>query len=131
MTSATPVAAARQLRVAVVDDDEGIRALLEVNVALDDRFELAASACDGESAIALLERADIDAMVLDMHMGLLTGPMVLMAARARRPAMRVVAYSADSAMLQAAARSGAAATILKGESIDGLLDALVGHPAVA
>jgi DNA-binding NtrC family response regulator len=114
-----PIGQPKPLRVAVVDDDPAIRALLELEVALDSRFELAASVPDGERAIELL-----DAMVLDMHMGLLTGPMVLMAARARRPDMRIVAYSADSALLAAATKSGASAAIRKGDALTDLLDAL-------
>jgi DNA-binding NtrC family response regulator len=123
-TPASPDAP-HKLRVAVVDDDPAIRSLLSIEVQLDDRLELVAAVPDGETAIELLDRSDIDAMVLDMHMGLLTGPMVLMAARARRPELRVIAYSADSALLHAAARSGATATFRKGDDVALLLDAIV------
>jgi len=112
------------MRVAIVDDDRDIRELIAVHLRLDNRFELVAEAADGTSAIALLERRDLDAMILDMHMPVVSGRQVLSAARARRPDLRIVAYSADSAMLIEAEVAGAAATFAKGGSLRLLLDAV-------
>lgn len=114
----------RRLRVAIVDDDRDIRDLIAVHVRLDGRFELTAVASDGSSALALLDRPDIDAMILDMHMPVVSGRQVLTAARARRPELRIVAFSADAAVLLEAEDAGAAATFAKGGSLDLLLDAV-------
>lgn len=121
----------RPLRVAVVDDNEDIRLLVALHLTLDDRFELAAQARDGLEAVALLDRDDIDAMVLDMHMPGLTGSQVLRAVRKSAPDIRVVAFSADTPTLLQAARDGAAATVAKGDNLDALLEALLQEPAVA
>jgi DNA-binding NarL/FixJ family response regulator len=119
------------LRVAVVDDNEDIRVLVALHLTLDDRFELAAEARDGMEAIALLDRDDIDAMVLDMHMPGLAGTQVLRAVLRSAPSIRVVAFSADTQTLLQAAREGAAATVPKGDNLDALLQALLREPAVA
>ena len=129
-TKEAPVASAaparpRPLRVAIVDDNEDIRLLIGLHLELDDRFEFTAQAADGAEAIALLDRIDIDAMVLDMHMPGLPGSQVLQVVRDAHPEVRVVAFSADSRTLQLAAQEGAAATVLKGQNLDGLMAALL------
>jgi DNA-binding NarL/FixJ family response regulator len=121
----------RPIRVAVVDDSEDIRVLIGMHLTLDDRFELAAEATDGNEAIALLARDDIDAMVLDMHMPRVAGRHVLRAAKETRSKVCVVAFSADPQILLEAAQDGAAATVLKGDTLEELLAALVSIPAVA
>src|SRR3954469_515498 len=119
------------LRVAVVDDNEDIRVLVELQLSMDDRFECAAKAANGREALELLERDDIDAIVLDMHMPGVSGADVLRAIRSAHSAVRVIAFSADSQTLRQAARDGAAATVLKGDNLDGLVKALLTAPAVA
>jgi DNA-binding NarL/FixJ family response regulator len=121
----------RPLRVAVVDDNDDIRLLVALHLTLDERFELAGQARDGLEAIALLDRDDIDAMVLDMHMPGLTGSQVLRAVLKSAPDIRVVAFSADTLTLLQAAREGADATVPKGDNLDALLEALLREPAVA
>jgi two-component system response regulator (stage 0 sporulation protein F) len=119
------------MRVAVVDDNEDIRVLVSLQLSLDDRFECAAQAANGVEALQLIERHDIDVMVLDMHMPGVTGNEVLRAARSVNTDLRVVAFSADSQVLRRARREGAAATVLKGENLDGLIAALLADSAVA
>jgi CheY-like chemotaxis protein len=121
----------RPLRVAVVDDNADIRLLVALHLTLDERFELIAEARDGLEAIALLDRHDIDAMVLDMHMPGVAGTQVLRAAVRSAPDMRIVAFSADTQTLLQAAREGASATVAKGDNLDGLLAALLREPAHA
>ena len=121
----------RPLRVAVVDDNDDIRALVALHLTLDERFEFVGEARDGMEAIALLDRDDIDAIVLDMHMPCVAGPQVLRAFMKSAPNIRVVAFSADTQTLLQAGREGADATIAKGDNLDALLDALLRVPAVA
>jgi DNA-binding NarL/FixJ family response regulator len=121
----------RPLRVAVVDDNEHIRDLVGLQLSLDTRFECAAQAANGTEALDLIDRDDIDAIVLDMHMPGVTGAEVLRAIRAAQSSVRVIAFSADATTLYAAAREGAAATVLKGDNLDGLIAALLSAPAVA
>src|SRR5436305_6807550 len=123
--------AQRPLRVAVVDDNEDIRVLVHLQLSLDDRFECTAQAASGAEALALIDRDDIDAYVLDMHMPDVSGHDVLRAVRqtGRRP-VRVIAFSADTVTLRLAAREGANATVLKGENLDALIAALLAEPAL-
>lgn len=53
-------AATRPLRLLVVDDDEGIRTLLEVSIGLDPRFELVGTASTGADAIRAFDRSPGD-----------------------------------------------------------------------
>jgi DNA-binding NarL/FixJ family response regulator len=115
----------RPVRVAVVDDNDEIRVLVGLQLSMDERFECAAQAASGLEALDLVDRDDIDAIVLDMHMPDVTGSEVLAALRSAHSSVRVVAFSADSQILRVAAREGAAATVLKGGNLDGLMDALV------
>jgi two-component system nitrate/nitrite response regulator NarP len=124
-------AAARPLRVAVVDDNEDIRVLVGLHLELDERFECKAQAATGTEALALAGREDIDVVVLDMHMPEVTGTDVLRAIRATNPVMRVVAFSADQQILSLAALEGADATVLKGDTFEGLVEALLSAPRIA
>jgi len=117
--------AQRPLRVAVVDDNEDIRVLVGLQLTIDDRFECAGQAANGSEALELIDREDIDAIVLDMHMPGVSGTDVLRALRSARSPVRVIAFSADSQSLRTAAREGAAATVLKGDNLDGLVKALL------
>jgi DNA-binding NarL/FixJ family response regulator len=117
--------AQRPLRVAVVDDNEDIRVLVGLQLTMDERFECAAQVSNGLEALELLARDDIDAIVLDMHMPGISGEDVLRAIRAAHSPVRVIAFSADSQTLRVAAREGAAATVLKGDNLDGLVNALL------
>ena len=117
--------AQRPLRVAVVDDNEDIRVLVGLQLSMDERFECAAQVANGLEALELLARDDIDAIVLDMHMPGISGEDVLRAIRVARSPVRVIAFSADSQTLRVAAREGAAATVLKGDNLDGLVKALL------
>ena len=121
----------RPVRVAVVDDNEDIRVLVGLQLTLDERFECTAQAANGTEALQLIDRNDIDAIILDMHMPGVTGSDVLRAIRAARSRVRVVAFSADSDTLLDAQREGAAATVLKGDNLDGLMTALLPAASVA
>ena len=121
----------RPVRVAVVDDNEDIRVLVGLQLTLDERFECTAQAADGAEALQLIDRDDIDAIILDMHMPGVTGGEVLRAIRAARSRVRVVAFSADSDTLLDAQREGAAATVLKGDNLDSLMTALLPAASVA
>ena len=70
-----------KVRVCLVEDEtlvrQGIRKLLE----LDDRFEIAAEARDGEEALARIAETTPDVVLLDVRMPRLDGLGVLRALR--------------------------------------------------
>jgi DNA-binding NarL/FixJ family response regulator len=126
-----PLAQHVPLRVAVVDDNEDIRVLIGLHLELDDRFECTVQVGTGDEAIALVTRTDIDAMILDMHMPGVSGSDVLRAIREAHSTMRVVAFSADAYTLEIASVEGAAATVLKGDNLESLVEALLEQQSVA
>jgi two-component system, chemotaxis family, chemotaxis protein CheY len=64
----------------------------------DEGFEVAGEARDGQSALALLDRARPDLVCLDVNMPGMSGIDVLKNIRSRYPAIRVVMITGDSSM---------------------------------
>jgi CheY-like chemotaxis protein len=114
------------VRILLVDDDPALRQL--TRALLDFAFEHLAheilEACDGIEALEACDRAEIDVMVLDMHMPRLDGQGVLreLAMRPMRP--QVVAWTADPIALGKAGSAGATATVQKANDIDELTEAV-------
>lgn len=94
------------LRVLVVDDDAGIRALLEVTIGLDSRFALAGVASSATDARDLLESAaadgPLDVVLLDVTLPDGDGIELLPQIRALAPAARVVLFTGWSDVRTAA-----------------------------
>jgi CheY-like chemotaxis protein len=63
-------------RALVVDDDDGIRQVVDIALNLVGGFEVTAAA-SGEEAIRLLDEHDFDVVVLDVMMPGLDGPSTL------------------------------------------------------
>ena len=82
-----------RLRTLLVDDVEDIRALLQMLMQEDGRFEVLAEASDGQAAIALAERLQPDVVVLDLAMPVMDGLTALPALRSAAPGARVVILS--------------------------------------
>lgn len=96
-------------RVLIVDDDETLRALLQVSVA-EDGYEVE-TAPDAATAFRALERRvhEFDAVVLDLGLPDFPGAIVLRRARRLRPDLPIIAASGSPE----AATSGADVVIAK------------------
>ena len=110
------------LRVLVVDDDADIRYLAQV--ALDDMAVL--EAADGPSALAILDRAEIDLVLLDVMMPSMDGFSVLEAIRRRSrhrdvPVVMLTAKAGEADHV-AAFRIGADAYLTKPFDMDSLIN---------
>ena len=81
-------------RVLVVDDDPDVHALIDMMVRLDDRFSMAGSAHNGRAALAMAERHDPDAVILDLSMPDLDGWAALPRLRRLLPESGIVVFSA-------------------------------------
>lgn len=81
-------------RVAVVDDDEDMRDLLEAMLDADPRFELVGVAGDGRTALSLVEWLNPSVVVLDLQVPGLDGLAALPQIRVRAPGCRIVVLSA-------------------------------------
>jgi two-component system chemotaxis response regulator CheY len=84
-------------RVLVVDDDTLMREVLKA-LLRDEGFEVAGEARDGQSALALLDRARPDLVCLDVNMPGMSGIDVLKNIRSNYPDIRVVMITGDSSM---------------------------------
>jgi DNA-binding NarL/FixJ family response regulator len=114
------------IRVAVVDDQtlirQGLRSLLE----LTPDIRVAAEASDGEEALSLLAKGEIDVALLDVRMPRKTGVEVLEAMRPwpkAPPAIVLTTFDDDSAILAAVA-AGAKGFLLKDVTRDQLAEAI-------
>ena len=113
--------------MAIADDNEGVRTLLEVLIELDGRMDLVGSASDGHEAIALVAATRPDAILLDLSMPVVDGLEVLAALHDEHPLTGVVVYSGLSgAEVQAAAiEAGASDYLVKGVEPDVILERLL------
>jgi DNA-binding NarL/FixJ family response regulator len=114
------------LRVCVVEDEtlvrHGIRKLLE----LGGRVEVVAEARDGEEALAQIEQARPDVVLLDVRLPRLDGIGVLKALREKpgAPPCLVLTTFDDREVTLAAIREGARGFLRKDVSLDQLLEAI-------
>jgi two-component system chemotaxis response regulator CheY len=81
----------------VVDDDTLMREVLKA-LLRDEGYEVAGEARDGQSALALLDRARPDLVCLDVNMPGMSGIDVLKNIRSRYPEIRVVMITGDASM---------------------------------
>src|SRR5580658_1754003 len=85
--------APRRTRILVVDDSAVIRSLLRSVVSRDPQLEVVATAADGASALACLETARPDLILLDVEMPVMDGLVTLRELRSRGYKMPVVMCS--------------------------------------
>lgn len=123
----------RAVRVAVVDDDNDVRALVRATLGIDDRFEVVGEAANGEEAIQLVASTPVDLVVLDRDMPVMDGLTALPIIHERAPGVAVIVYTARSDLMtrQAALAAGAVDIVDKvsvGLSfLERVADALVSH----
>lgn len=98
------LSAPRSLSVLVVEDDDGIRDVLDLSLSRHFQVDVAA---DGEQAIQRLENAHYDIVVLDVMLPKISGDEVFVHARATRPDMPILiitAYDTEKRALEYAFR---------------------------
>ena len=114
------------IRVLLADDQalfrEGLRTLLSTHPGV----EVVAEACNGEEAIALMDRSAPDVVLMDLRMPVLDGIQATARMRDRWPAIPVLVLTTfdDDASLFGALRAGAAGYLLKDVSSETLLSAI-------
>jgi CheY-like chemotaxis protein len=82
-------------RVLLVDDNADIRLLVRIGLETSGGFEVAGEACDGREAVAAVERACPDVVLLDLAMPVMDGFEAMPLLRARCPEARIVIFSAS------------------------------------
>lgn len=115
------------MRVAIADDNEGVRTLLEVLIDLDGRLHLIGTASDGREALELVAAARPEVILLDLSMPVVDGLQVLRAIRQSQPEVRVIVYSgfAGADVRAAAFDAGAADYLVKGVEPDVIIERLL------
>ena len=110
--------------VLIVDDQESIRALVGVNLELDDRFSRVDGASSAEDAVAAAARTPYDVIILDENMPGGAGTAVIPDLRRACPAARIILYSAVAGkeVRARAAAAGADACVSKSTSMRALLE---------
>ncbi len=121
--------AGSQIRVVLVDDDDGVAELLEVSFALDPRFEFVARGRDGSEGISLVRIHRPDAVLMDLNMPVMGGIDATRELIDEDPSVCVIAFTAttDETEKLAARRAGATAVLGKPFDPDSFLDAVERH----
>jgi EAL domain-containing protein (putative c-di-GMP-specific phosphodiesterase class I)/FixJ family two-component response regulator len=120
----------RRLRVLIAEDDEDVRNVLADLIRSEPSFELVGAAADTVEAIELAAAEQPDVVVLDVSMPGGGGRNAMVGIKRRSPGSKTIVLSADHdrstvlEMLQA----GAVGYLVKGGSIDEIIDAIKGAP---
>jgi DNA-binding NarL/FixJ family response regulator len=118
--------------VLVCDDAKPYRDFVRAVLKLEDAVEVIGEAADGRDAVDRMAALDPDVVVLDLQMPRMTGMEALPLLRAGWPRTRVVVFSGDARLAEAALAEGACAFVEKGAHMDDLLAAiLAAQPASA
>ena len=122
-----------RLSVLLVDDDAELRALLEIILEEDGRFDVVGQAADGREALDLARSARPDIVVLDLLMPGMDGLRALPQLREALPRARIVVVSAfpDPYTLLDAVKLGADGYIDKTRVWRELLPTITGLCAAA
>ena len=116
------------LQLLVVDDDDGIRTLLEVTASLDPRFDLVAMAGCGSDAVEALRSCshDLDVVLLDVTLPDRDGIELVRDLRTIAPTVRIALFTgwSDDETLARARDAGADAVFGKDGDPQLLLDRL-------
>jgi DNA-binding NarL/FixJ family response regulator len=114
------------LRTLVIDDDSFVRLLLTDALGLIGDVEVVKEAASAEEALALLPGAQVDAVLIDLEMPVMSGLEGTRRLRRILPHAGIVVYSAHhgSEVEPAAADAGADAYLAKGSPLTSVVAAL-------
>jgi CheY-like chemotaxis protein len=108
-------------RVVIADDNASVREALSETLASEIDFALVGAAADGAEALRMIRESRPDLVVLDSDMPRLSGLAVLREVRASMPDVRVVMFTLDDTIREAALALGAAAVVTKDTPLETLL----------
>ncbi|WNB85537.1 response regulator transcription factor [Cellulomonas sp. ATA003] len=113
-------------RVAIVDDQTLVRHGIRSLLALSADIEVVAEGEDGDDALAIVARGDVDVLLLDLRMPRRDGIAALEAMRERGDAVPVLVLTTfdDDELVLRAVRAGARGYLLKDVTLDQLLGAV-------
>lgn len=114
------------IKVAIVDDDEGIRASLASMIRRAPAFKLAGDYPDAETAIAAIPRDPPDVVLMDINLPGIKGVECVRQLKAALPTTQFLMLTVyeDSESLFNSLKAGASGYLLKRTAAAGLLDAI-------
>lgn len=114
------------IRLAIVEDDEGIRNMMRRVIARSGEFELAGAYEDGESALAGIPTSKPDVVVMDLQLPGMDGIACTASLRDSFPDLQILVLTnfGDSDHLFDALRAGASGYLLKRSSPEEILEAI-------
>ena len=103
------------IRILIADDHEVVRQGLKMFLAMDGDFEIVGEASNGQEAIDLLATLDVDVVLMDLLMPVLSGIEAIPIIRQRYPDIEVIALTSvlDNGSVVKAVRAGAIGYLLK------------------
>ena len=104
------------MKLLLVDDSEAARAGLRTAIELKTTFEIVGEAANGAEAVDLVDRLDVDVVLMDVRMPVMDGIQATAEIKRRHPEVYVLALSAtaEPAAVAGILRAGAAGYVLKG-----------------
>lgn len=113
-------------RVAIVDDDALVRATLATYLQSAEGFVIVHSCADGAQALAALDAAPVDVVLMDMRMPVLDGVTATAHIRRSHPDTRVLVLTSfdEDASVSSALAAGASGFLLKDTPPQAMVDAI-------
>jgi DNA-binding NarL/FixJ family response regulator len=114
------------IKVAIVEDDEGIRASLAALIRRDGSLQLTGDYPDGETALKEIPRHPPDVVLMDINMPGMKGPECVRQLKAQLPAVQfmILTVYEDSDSLFNSLKAGASGYLLKRTAATRLLEAI-------
>ena len=114
------------LRILLAEDNDLVRDSLKLLLGYEHDIEIVGDAADGQEALDLLQRIEVDLVVTDLNMPKVDGFQLIEELKKRNPDIQILVYSAlDSTTHVARAfRIGASAYLTKDSSAEELIFAL-------
>ena len=122
----TPLTSSQAVKILVVDDHPMIRRGIASLLNASEGLECVAEAVDGQEALEVCARTEVDIVLMDMVMPRLDGATATQMIRAKHPNVRVLILTSfyEQDQVQNAMRAGAMGYLLKTASADELVAAI-------
>ncbi|PHV70020.1 DNA-binding response regulator [Sporanaerobium hydrogeniformans] len=114
------------MKLAIVDDDILIRESLKIIIGADEEIEVVATASNGKEAISLIEKENLEVLLLDLRMPIMDGIQVLKYLQKRKKVLPVLVLTTfdEDELIREAIGNGAAGFLLKNSTPDKIIAAI-------
>ncbi len=114
------------MRLAIVDDDTLIRESLKIIIGADPQIEVVGTAANGKEALSLLEKGNVDILLLDLRMPIMDGIELLKYLHKQEKMLPVLVLTTfdEEELIREAISNGAAGFVLKNSTPDKILAAI-------